>query len=38
MKNVNYEMNLINEIKMKNANANANGMKIESFCAGNFQF
>ncbi len=34
MRNANEETNLINEIKMRNATASANGMKIESFCAG----
>jgi hypothetical protein len=29
-------MELINKIKMRNAAANADGMKIESFSAGNF--
>jgi hypothetical protein len=34
MRNANDKMNSINEIKMRNATASANGMKIESFCAG----
>jgi hypothetical protein len=36
MRNASDEMNLINEIKMRDATASANGMKIESFCAGDF--
>jgi hypothetical protein len=38
MRNANDELKLINKIKMRNATASANGMKMGSFVLGTLKF